>query len=192
KSGPRPRMPRGPGAVPGGGAPAPPAGGGVPRLPDKYRAPLLLCDVEGLTYQEAARRLGCTRGALSARLTRARELLRGRLTRRGVTLTAAVLGAALGQHARAAVPAARATATLRAGPLPVAAGGGEGGGGPRGRVPLPDGERVASHEARLPAGLGVVEGAGGRRGGARPDVAGPGGKGARSPPASGPPAAGGR
>src|SRR5262245_55101973 len=92
----------------------------VARLPDKYRAPLLLCDVEGLTYEEAARRLGCTRGALSARLTRARELLRGRLTRRGVTMTAAVLGAALGQHARAAVPAALATATLRAGSLTVA------------------------------------------------------------------------
>lgn len=57
------------------------------RLPDKYRAPVLLCDLEGLTHDAAARRLGCPPGTVSVRLMRARQRLRGRLLRRGVSLT---------------------------------------------------------------------------------------------------------
>ena len=56
----------------------------VDRLPDALRRPVVLCDLEGLTRPEAARRLGWTEGAVRGRLARARSLLRSRLTRRGL------------------------------------------------------------------------------------------------------------
>jgi RNA polymerase sigma factor (sigma-70 family) len=63
------------------------------RLPEKYRAPLLLCYWEGLTQDEAARRLACPKGTLKERLERGRELLRGRLVRRGLAPSAALFAA---------------------------------------------------------------------------------------------------
>jgi hypothetical protein len=56
------------------------------RLPEKYRAPVVLCDLEGHTREEAARRLGWPTGSMSRRLDRGRSLLRHRLTGRGLTL----------------------------------------------------------------------------------------------------------
>src|SRR5262249_55290560 len=58
------------------------------RLPEKLRAPLVLCYLEARTQDEAARQLGCTEAALRGRLYRGRQLLRGRLTRRGLSLAA--------------------------------------------------------------------------------------------------------
>jgi RNA polymerase sigma factor (sigma-70 family) len=55
-------------------------------LPEKYRAPLVLCYLQGLTNEDAARRLGWAPGSMSYRLARGRELLRRRLTRRGLYL----------------------------------------------------------------------------------------------------------
>ena len=52
------------------------------RLPEKYRSPMVLCHLEGLTYAGAAEQLGCPPGAVKGRLDRGRELLRARLRRR--------------------------------------------------------------------------------------------------------------
>jgi RNA polymerase sigma factor (sigma-70 family) len=57
------------------------------RLPELYRAPLVLCYLEGKTRDEAATVLGCTPGALHGRLERGRKLLRARLSARGLTLS---------------------------------------------------------------------------------------------------------
>lgn len=59
-------------------------------LPERYRAPLLLCYVEGKTGEEAARQLGYSPSTLQRRLGRARELLHKRLSRRGFTVTGAL------------------------------------------------------------------------------------------------------
>jgi RNA polymerase sigma factor (sigma-70 family) len=92
------------------------------RLPENYRTPLVLCYLEEKTQDEAARLLGWTKGTIIGRLQRGRELLRKRLHRRGLTLSAALFTAilALGS-ASAAVPEELTNATLRAA-LRVAAG----------------------------------------------------------------------
>ena len=56
----------------------------VDRLPERYRVPIVLCDLQGVTHEKAARHLGWPVGTVKTRLARGRELLRGRLTRRGV------------------------------------------------------------------------------------------------------------
>ncbi|OAI46637.1 hypothetical protein AYO44_11010 [Planctomycetaceae bacterium SCGC AG-212-F19] len=73
------------------------------RLPEKYRAPLILCHLQGLTHEAAARELGWPAGSLAKRLTRGLELLRERLVGRGLALPAAGLAALIGEHASAAV-----------------------------------------------------------------------------------------
>ena len=66
----------------------------IGRLPEKYRAVVVLCHLEGCTHDEAARCLKCPTGTVSVRVSRARELLRGRLARRGLAFSTVVGGAA--------------------------------------------------------------------------------------------------
>jgi RNA polymerase sigma factor (sigma-70 family) len=54
------------------------------RLPDRYRLPVLLCCVQGLSRDEAAARLGWSAGAVKGRLERGRRVLADRLTARGL------------------------------------------------------------------------------------------------------------
>jgi RNA polymerase sigma factor (sigma-70 family) len=77
----------------------------VQRLPEKYRAPILLCYLQGQTNEEAAALLDCPTGTIKIRLLRGREMLRKRLVRRGLALSfVGLLGEALVDMARAAVP----------------------------------------------------------------------------------------
>ncbi|HKI38066.1 MAG TPA: sigma-70 family RNA polymerase sigma factor [Gemmataceae bacterium] len=62
-------------------------------LPDRLRAPLLLCYLEGLTQDEAAQRLGWPATTLKGRVNRGRDLLRKRLARRGFALSAPLFAA---------------------------------------------------------------------------------------------------
>jgi RNA polymerase sigma factor (sigma-70 family) len=94
------------------------------RLPEKYRAPIVLCYLEGLTHDEAAVRLSWPVGTVRSRLSRARDTLRTRLARRGVTapsilgpLAACIAGLDPGTAATAA--AATGAATAMPPPLPM-------------------------------------------------------------------------
>jgi RNA polymerase sigma factor (sigma-70 family) len=85
------------------------------RLPDKYRAALVFCDLEGQPRKEAAARLRVPEGTLSSRLTTARNMLAKRLARRGITLSAAGLAVLISQNLTAAsVPTAFAASTMKA------------------------------------------------------------------------------
>jgi RNA polymerase sigma factor (sigma-70 family) len=86
------------------------------RLPERLRAPLVLCYLEGRTRDEAAQLLGWSPGALRGRLERGRERLRARLTRRGLALPTALLAALLPEQG-AAAPAPRRSSTRRSGGL---------------------------------------------------------------------------
>jgi hypothetical protein len=81
------------------------------RLPERLRAPLVLCYLEGHTRDEAAQQLGWSLATLKRRLERGRAILHDRLTRRGLAPAVSLLAAAL---APPAVPAALARATLDA------------------------------------------------------------------------------
>jgi len=66
----------------------------VLRLPEKYRAVVVLCYCEGLTHEQAAARLGCPLGTVRSRMVRARNLLHRRLSRRGLEPVAGAMAAA--------------------------------------------------------------------------------------------------
>jgi RNA polymerase sigma factor (sigma-70 family) len=106
----------------------------ISRLPEHFRVPLVLCHLQGMRHQEVARKLGCPVGTVESRLSRARDQLRSRLARRGLSPTAGVMAGVLmpsdarsaifplvDSTARAAISAAAVGGGTRAGALLTAA-----------------------------------------------------------------------
>ncbi len=83
----------------------------IARLPERYRAPVVLCDLEEYTYEDAARTLGWPIGTIKSRLARGRQRLRSRLLRRGIAPSGVLLASAVTPKSQAAVPSALIDAT---------------------------------------------------------------------------------
>lgn len=86
----------------------------IARLPARYRTVVVLCDLEGRSRKEAALLAGVPEGTLSSRLARARQMLAGRLARRGVTASTSLLATILTREATASAPRRLMTATVQA------------------------------------------------------------------------------
>lgn len=91
------------------------------RLPDHYRAVLVLCDLEGKTRNEAARHLGCPEGTVAGHLARGRAMLARRLRRHGLGVSGGALAAVIAQNASAVPPSVVSStiATIAAQAIPA-------------------------------------------------------------------------
>jgi RND family efflux transporter MFP subunit len=86
----------------------------INRLPDRFRAPVVLCDFEGRSHEQAARSLGWPIGTVKSRHSRGRERLRDRLTRRGLAPGAGLAVIALAsEEIQAAISPALVDSTTR-------------------------------------------------------------------------------
>ena len=83
----------------------------IDRLPERYRLPIVLCDLEGRTHEQASRHLGCPVGTVKSRLNRGRARLRERLARRGLDPAADSGSMLVAFSMRSPVPAELARAT---------------------------------------------------------------------------------
>jgi RNA polymerase sigma factor (sigma-70 family) len=81
-------------------------------LPERYRAPIVFCYLQGMTHDETARQLGWSLRTLRRRLEQARGRLRLRLSRRGLTLAAVLSVVGIGQKAAGALPSALVASTV--------------------------------------------------------------------------------
>jgi RNA polymerase sigma factor (sigma-70 family) len=91
------------------------------RLPDKYRVPVVLCELEGRSRKEVARTLGLPEGTLSWRLAQAKKILARKLSRHGVALSVGALAAAMseGTGLSPVLRASTVEAALTAGAVPA-------------------------------------------------------------------------
>jgi RNA polymerase sigma factor (sigma-70 family) len=85
----------------------------VDRLPERYRTVVVLCDLQGESYEAAAGRLRVPVGTVRSRLARARDRLRVRIDRRGLAVSAALAAVMAPEGARAAVPAQLLASTVK-------------------------------------------------------------------------------
>jgi RNA polymerase sigma factor (sigma-70 family) len=83
------------------------------RVPERYRAPVILCDLESRSYEDAARHLGCPVGTVKSRLARGRERLKQQLMRRGLAPTVILPGGLLSSATQPILPAALMRTTVR-------------------------------------------------------------------------------
>jgi RNA polymerase sigma factor (sigma-70 family) len=123
-------------------------------LPESLRAPLVLCYLGGATRDEAAERLGCPLSTLKKRLERGRDRLHAALARRGLGLSAVLLGTLLIRQSTQAVPATLIEQTAQAAAAMTA------GRGPGGLIPpavarLVDGG-VGMSANKIKTALGVL------------------------------------
>jgi RNA polymerase sigma factor (sigma-70 family) len=86
----------------------------IARLPERYRQPVVLCYLEGLSTDQAASRIGVPAGTIHSRLSRARERLRGRLDRRGLLVPTPLFTAGKFSHASVSLPTILLDRTVRA------------------------------------------------------------------------------
>jgi RNA polymerase sigma factor (sigma-70 family) len=85
------------------------------RLPDRYREAIVLCDLQGKSYKQAASELRCPPGTLAARIARGRAMLAKRLARRGLAVTGGTLAVVLSTAAASAsVPNSAVSSTINA------------------------------------------------------------------------------
>lgn len=84
-------------------------------LPDKFRVPVVLCELEGRSRKDVAQQLNIPEGTLSSRLATARKLLAEQFARRGMALSVGALASVLAQQAaQACVPAPLVVSTVKA------------------------------------------------------------------------------
>lgn len=85
------------------------------RLPNKYRAVIILCDLEGKTRKEAARQLGVPEGTVASRMATGRAMLAKRMARHGLSVSGGALAAVLSEKvASAGVPTSVVSSTINA------------------------------------------------------------------------------
>jgi RNA polymerase sigma factor (sigma-70 family) len=130
-------------------------------LRDQLREPLLLCYLQGKTRDQAARQLGMSLRTLERRLEQGLKLLRARLTRRGIELSAALLAAGLSQQAASAAVSASVLAAAVEAAVAFGSGAPPAGGVPSAHVvTLARGGMRAMAMSRLKTGFGVLVAAG--------------------------------
>jgi RNA polymerase sigma factor (sigma-70 family) len=84
------------------------------RLPQKYRAVIVHCDLEGKSHREVAEQFGWPEGTVASRLATARVKLAKRLSRHGLGVSSAVLATMLAENASAWVPPSMTASTVKA------------------------------------------------------------------------------